>query len=499
MGKFLKNYYKYIFPLIIIYLVINIIKSVFNIYFLLILFGIILFSYKSNKRLFKKILYKTFLKSKLYKVNNKVTAAKKSLKGINNIIYQIENKVNIEMIKYEKFKIEKQLNTADYNVILFGSGSCGKTSLARALLKNIVGEISPTIGTTKQSNIYKINIPFLKRNINIIDTPGLFEASIEGERREEKTIKKASKSDLIIFVIDQDINRYELYLINQLSKIGKEIIIALNKCDLRSMNQNESIKTNLYKLIKEFSGNIKVIFTVASPQTIANIGSNPKKQEIIVDNLFNAIIDTLDKNGEELLADNILFQCNKLGLISKDIINRQRYTSSKKLINRYSWITSGVIFLTPLPEIHLLATSIINNQRKIKISKIYRANLTKERAAEHTKSIVKVLATLGAVKGGMNMFTNLLSTNFTTRFITKSVQSITAAWIIKLVGLAFVKYFEKNQSWGDGGIQEVVQNLYKINKREDMMKEFLKEALQKIKFKDKPLKNRLLPPNSQND
>jgi len=499
MNNFLKNYNKYIIPLLIIYLVTNIVKSVFNVYFLLIVLGITLFLYKTNKRLFKKILYKAIFKNKSYSFNNKVVAAKKTLKGINEITYQIENKVNVEMINYEKFKIEKQLNSSDYDVILFGAGSCGKTSLARGLLKSIVGETSPTIGTTKNSNIYKINIPFLKRNINIIDTPGLFEASIEGERREEKTIKKASKSDLIIFVIDQDLNKYELYLIKQLSKIGKSIIIALNKCDLRSKNQNESIKINIYNLINEFSRDTKIIFTVASPQTIASIGSKPIKKEIFVDNLFNAIIDILDRDGEELLADNILFQCNKLGLISKDIINKQRNTSSKKIINRYAWITSGVILITPLPGIDLLATSVVNIQMIIEISKIYGANITKERAIELTKSIVKVIATLGVVRGGMNMFTNLLSTNFTTRFITKSVQSITAAWIIRLVGLAFIQYFEKNQSWGDGGIQEIVQNLYELNKREDILKDFLKEALQKINIKDNSLNKKQLPPYSHFD
>ena len=499
MKNIFKNYNKYIIPLLIIYLLINIIKSVFNIYFLLILIGSIIFVYKTNKRLLKKILYKSFFRNKLFKVNNKVIAAKKSLKGINEIIQQIENKVNIKIINYEKFKIEKQLISADYNVILFGAGSSGKTSLARGLVKNMVGEISPAIGTTKKSNVYKINIPFLKRNINIIDTPGLFEASIEGERREERTIKKASKSDLIIFVIDQDLNKYELYLIQQLSKIGKSIIIALNKCDLRSRNQNESIKRNIYKLIDDFTRDTKIIFTIASPQTIANIGNNPKKQEISVDNLFNEIIEILDRDGEELLADNILFQCNKLGLISKDIINKQRNTSSKKIINRYAWITSGVIFITPLPGIDLLATSVINIQMIIEISKIYGANITKERAIELTKSIVKVIATLGVVRGGMNMFTNLLSINFTTRFITKSVQSITAAWIIRLVGLAFIQYFEKNQSWGDGGIQEIVQNLYEINKREDILKDFLKEALQKINLKENSLNKKQLPPYSQFD
>ena len=61
------------------------------------------------------------------------------------------------------------------------------------------------------------------------------------------------------------------------------------------------------------------------------------------------------------------------------------------------------------------------------------------------------------------------------------------------------QYFEKNQSWGDGGIQEIVQNLYEINKREDILKDFLKEALQKINLKENSLNKKQLPPYSQFD
>ena len=51
---FFKNYKKYIIPLLIIYLVINIAKSIFNIYFFLFLLGIFIFVYNNNKRLLKK-------------------------------------------------------------------------------------------------------------------------------------------------------------------------------------------------------------------------------------------------------------------------------------------------------------------------------------------------------------------------------------------------------------------------------------------------------------
>ena len=62
---------------------------------------------------------------------------------------KIKDKVKLELFNYEKNKLQSQLNTGDYNVILFGAGSSGKTSIARALLKNIIGKTSPTIGTTK--------------------------------------------------------------------------------------------------------------------------------------------------------------------------------------------------------------------------------------------------------------------------------------------------------------------------------------------------------------
>ena len=481
MITLIKKYYKYLTLIILLYFIISIIKSLFNIYTLfIIIFSLYLF-YKKDTKLFKKILYKTLFKNKISKFNNKFSAAKKSLNSISELKDQIDDEVNYEIINDQKIKIERQLRDSDYSVILFGAGSCGKTSIARSLLNSMVGDISPSFGTTTKISSYKIKIPSLKRKIKIIDTPGLFEASSNGQKREQKTIQEASKSDLIIFVIDQDLNKYELFLLKKFSQIGKSLIVALNKCDLRSNNQNEALFENIDNTVSKFSKNYEIIKTVAAPQSIPNIGRKPKSKKTSVDNLFNAIINVLDKNGEELLADNILFQCHKLGLISKNLINEQRKKSAKRLINKYGWITCGVVLITPIPAVEFIAASTINIQMVIEISKIYGVKLSKNKATELTKSLISVIATLGIVKGGMNIISNILSTNFTSTFISKSIQSITAAWIIRIVGLSFVKYFEQNQNWGDGGIQEVVENIYEINKRQEIMKNFINEAILKIK------------------
>ena len=495
MYNFLKKYHLYILTIVLVYLVTNIIKTIFNKYTFLLIIFILVYLYINNKRLFKKILYKIFYKNKPIRISDKFSAAKKSLKNIDEIKKDVNDKINAELINYEHQRIKNKLQAGNYNVILFGAGSCGKTSIAKALVNSMVGQTSALMGTTKKFITYKINIPYLKRKVNIIDTPGLFEASNIGEDRERKTIAKATQSDLIIFVIDQDLNKYELYLVEELSKIGKALIIALNKCDLRSTEQNFTIVKNIERLVSKFSNVPIIIETSASPELAEKYGKSTIKSNSNVDRLFSEIIETLEKNGEELLADNILFQCNKLGTLSKTVIEEQRKKTSLEIIKKYSWIASGVILITPLPAVDLIAASTINIQMIVEISKIYGYEITKKEAMKLAKSMISVFATMGIVKGGMNIISNLLSLNFTTIFISKTIQSITTAWIIRIAGHSFAKYFQQNQSWGDGGIEEVVQEFYEINKREDIMKKFIIEAVNRIKNNNFS-KNRKLPPYS---
>ena len=500
MYKFPFKNFRYFLYLLTLYLLFLLFNKIFNIYtfvFILIALSII---YIKNKRIFKKIVYKIIFKNNgRVSFKNKYKAAKNSLEGIEEINNKINDKVKAELFKYEKNKLEEQLKSGDYNVILFGAGSSGKTTIARALLKNIIGRTSPTIGTTKKINSYKIRIPILKRNINIIDTPGLFEASRAGEKREELTVIEASNSDLVLFVIDQDINKYELFLIKKLTELRKKIIIVLNKCDIRSEKQNNLIKENIISITSSENIQLPVVKTIASTKSLPNNLIDSLKTIPDVSNLFKKIIETLDEDGEELLADNILLKCNKLGLISKKVISEQRNTSANKVINKYTWITGGVILINPLPVIDFLTTTSVNVQMIIEISKIYNVVITKKEAIDLSKSLLTTLAKLGILKGGLSVITAALSANFTTIFISKSIQSITSCWLIRIVGLSIIEYFNNGQDWGDGGIQEVIEQVYKLNRREEILNQFIKEAIEKIRIKDDNQSQPKLSPFFQKD
>ena len=500
MYHFLFKNYRYLLILLFLYFLLTIFRNILNLYSVLIIVIILLIFYSKNKRLFKKIAYKILFKQQnSFSFRNKYGAAKNSLEAIDEINKKISNKIYGDLLKYEKIKLEKQFKYGDYNVILFGAGSSGKTSIARALLKNLIGKISPTIGTTKDITSYKIRIPILKRNINIIDTPGLFEAFREGQERENSTIMEASKSDLILFVIDQDINKYELYLIRELLNLKKKIIIVLNKCDLRSEKQNNIIRENIISITSTKHIKLSVIKTIASSKVFSNNLVNSLKITSDVSNLFKEIIETLDANGEELLADNILFRCNKLGLISKNVISEQRNLSANKVINKYTLITGGVILVNPLPVVDFITTTSVNVQMILEISKIYDFKITKKEAVELSKSLLTTLAKLGILKGGLSVITNALASNFTTIFISKSLQSITSCWLIKIVGLSIKKYFNNGKNWGDGGIQEVIEDIYKLNKREDILNNFIREAINNIRINEDPKSQRKLPPYLQSD
>ena len=500
MYPFLFKYYRYILILLFLYLLLSLFRYIFNFYSFLFLLIVLTFLYNKKRKLFKKIVYKIIFKNKhRFSVKSKYGAAKNSLKAIDTINKRISNKVDAELLKSEKNKLEKQFKYGDYNVALFGAGSSGKTSIARALLKNLIGKTSPTIGTTKEIKSYKIRMPVLKRNINIIDTPGLFEASKEGEQREKSTLIEASKADLILFVVDQDINKYEIYLIKELSDLKKKIIIVLNKCDIRSEKQNNIIRENIISITSKKNIQISVVKTIASTNSLPNNLTNTLKIIPDVSNLFRELIQTLDANGEELLADNILFRCNKLGLISKKVISEQRDSSANKVINKYTWITGGVILVNPLPAVDLITTTSVNVQMILEISKIYNARITKKEAVDLSKSLLTTLAKLGILKGGLNVITTALSSNFTTIIISKSIQSITSSWLIRIVGLSIKEYFNNGQKWGDGGIQEVIEDIYKLNKREEILNKFIKEAINKIKIKENNESQRKLPPFFQNE
>ena len=424
-------------------------------------------------------------------------AARKSLDSIEKLIELIQDKVTAEALKQKQELVQNELNRGDLIVVVFGTGSSGKTSLIRALLKKIIGDVGAAMGSTQKSKSYRLKLKGLNRAIQITDTPGILEAGSAGREREKKAIIRASKADLMIVVIDNDLRRTELEVLKYLSNIGKRVLIVINKIDLRGLEEERRIITLIQNKCSNFISPKDIVTTAASPQSIPKPGGNPIQPLPEINNLIKRMAHVLHEEGEELIADNILLQCRSLNIEGRQLLNKQRLLNAKKCIDRYCWISSGVVTVTALPGVDLLGAAAVNAQMVIEIAKAYEVKLTSSRAQELALSVGKTLAALGIVKGGVSIITSALTLNLPTIVISRVIQGVTAAWLTRVAGASFITYFEQDQNWGDGGIQEVVQLHYKLNKREKSLRKFIDKALKTV---IDPLTNsqlKKLPPNQK--
>ncbi len=428
---------------------------------------------------------------------SKKEAAGESLKSIDQLIKLINDKVKAKALQDEKNRVSLELDRGDIILVVFGIGSSGKTSLIRALLKRIVGKVSPEMGSTKAKESYRLKLKGLQRGIKIIDTPGILEAGREGRDREKNALLEARKSDLMLVVIESDLRSDETKTIRSLSKLGKRIILVLNKIDLRGENEEKRLIQILNSRCCDFIESKDIICTSASPQTIAIPGGKPYQPEPEINSLIRRLANILHEEGEELIADNILLQCSNLGKEGKKLLVKQRSISAKKCVDKYGWLSSGALILTPLPIIDMIAAAAVNAQMVIEIAKIYDVEITKERAKNLAISVGKTLVTMGLVQGGVSLISTTLSLSLPTLVVSKVIQGVSVAWLTRIAGASFITYFQQDQNWGDGGIQEVVEYHYNLNKRDEFFKSFIRRAYERVIDPLVEKKFKKLPPRSR--
>jgi uncharacterized protein len=242
-----------------------------------------------------------------------------------------------------------------------------------------------------------------------------------------------------------------------------------------------------------------VVPTSAAPQSIPQPGGRPLQPEAEVEALLRRMASLLHADGEELIADNLLLQSRQLGEASRRLLAGQRRSDAEMIVDRYMWIGAGVLAATPLPGLDLLGAAAVNAQMVVEIARLYGINLSRASAQELAVSVGRTLAALGLVKGGVGLLSAALSVTVPALVVSRALQAVSAAWLTRVAGSSFITYFERDQDWGDGGIQEVVQQHYNLSRRDGALRQFLEAALSRVveplRAKDPQLPPR--PPNRQ--
>lgn len=410
----------------------------------------------------------------------KSEAASSTLEAVRQQVSQIQDEVSRQALLSKSREIEANLARGEIQVVVFGTGSAGKTSLVNAVMGRMVGRVDAPMGTTTAGETYCLRLKGLERKILITDTPGILEAGVAGTEREQLARGLATEADLLLFVVDNDLRRSEYQPLRALAEIGKRSILVLNKTDLYTDEDKEAIVARLRERVRGFISTNDVVTISANPQAIELEEGEIAKPEAEILPLLRRMAAILRAEGEDLVADNILLQSMRLGEEARKLIDAQRRRQADKIVERFQWIGAGVVSVTPLPVVDLLATAAVNAQMVVEIGRVYGCELNMERGRELALSLAKTIAGLGIVKGALELFSAALQLNVATFIVGRAIQGVTAAYLTRIAGKSFIEYFRNDQDWGDGGMTEVVQRQFQLNKRDEFVKAFIQEAIAKV-------------------
>lgn len=410
----------------------------------------------------------------------KTEAAEETLKAVRRQVGQIQDEVARQALLLRSREIEANLSRGELLVVVFGTGSAGKTSLVNALIGRMVGKVDAPMGTTEVGETYCLKLKGISRQILITDTPGILEAGVAGTQREQLARQLATEADLLLFVVDNDLRQSEYNPLRALAEIGKRSLLILNKTDLYTEEDKETILARLRERVRGFIATLDVVAIAANPQTVELETGDTLQPDPDVMPLIRRMAAVLRAEGEDLVADNILLQSQRLGEEARRLLDAQRRRQAEKIVERFQWIGAGVIAVTPLPVVDLLATAAVNAQMVVEIGRVYGCDLNVERGRELALSLGKTLASLGIVQGAIQLLSTALQLSVAAYPIGKAIQGVTAAYLTRIAGKSFIEYFRHDQDWGDGGITEVVQRQFQLNRKDEFLKAFVQEAIARV-------------------
>ena len=202
-------------------------------------------------------------------------AARRNLAAIDQVLDRVRDEVQRQALRQERERIEAELQRGDLVLVVFGTGSAGKTSLIRALLKEVVGEVGAAMGSTEECVSYRLRLRDLSRGLRLVDTPGILEAGGDGRSRETIARRQAALADLLVLVVDGDLRASEMEVFTALASLGKRLLLVLNKCDLRGEAEEGRLLALLRRRCQGQIAPEDVVQASASPQSVPMPGGRP--------------------------------------------------------------------------------------------------------------------------------------------------------------------------------------------------------------------------------
>lgn len=375
-----------------------------------------------------------------------------------------------------------------FHVVVFGTGSAGKTSLINALLGRAVGKTEAVMGTTQKGEEHTHLVEGVDGVLVLTDTPGLSEIGEGGAFREAEARDLAARADLLLFVVDHDLVRSEYEPLIALARQGKRSIVVFNKRDRFPEADRQAILVKLRERLAGVVPREDIVAVAAAPRpTMLRVRGTDGSTATVLEpeppdlaDLQTRIALILEREGDSLRAGNLLLRAHLLTKSAREQRGRECRVKAEAVIDKFQWVTAGTVFVNPLPALELMATGAVQFQMVSEIAGAYGVELSTAHARAIGTQLIQTILKLGLVEAATSLVAGLFKSTFVGYAAGGALQATTMAYLTHISGHAVADYFEQGQSWGDGGIQAELIRVFDLNSRAEFLQEFARQAIDRV-------------------
>jgi small GTP-binding protein len=420
-----------------------------------------------------------------------IVAADLQAEKAEQVVSQVRDEEVQNRLRQEMAELRADRQARRFHVVVFGTGSAGKTSLINALLGRTVGRTEATIGTTKAGEAFTYELEDIDGSVFLTDTPGLSEIGDKGEGRESEARDLAARADLLLFVLDHDLIRSEFEPMAALARQGKRSIVALNKKDRLLDADREAILSKLRERLAGLIAPADVVAVSASPRPIpvriqgadGSITTVMEIEKPDIEALRDRIAAVLDREGDHLRAGNLLLRAHLINAEARDQLSKERDIRAQAVIDKFQWMIAGTVFANPIPALELMATGAVQYQMISELAAVYGVELSTAHVKMIGTQMIQMLLKTGLVEATTSLVAGLFKSSLVGYAAGGAVQAVSMAYLAHVSGHAFADYFRHGQSWGDGGMGAALIRQFDLNRRADFLQEFAQQAVGKLTSK----------------
>ncbi|WP_246540685.1 YcjF family protein [sulfur-oxidizing endosymbiont of Gigantopelta aegis] len=396
-----------------------------------------------------------------------------------------------ESLKDDFQQIEQMLEKIEHqhiHISVLGRVSVGKSSLLNALIGQEKFTTSPLHGETKNTEFSNWQ-EYEAGGVFFIDTPGINE--IEGEQRAKMAHEVATRSDIILFVLDGDMTDTEYQALKQVMSESRPVVLVLNKIDRYIKKEQQLLLSSLQQRVAGLV-DVENIITASARSTekhyilVDEQGNEKETTKIFppdVAELKNCLWSIIKGEGKTLAAINAsLFASDLSDQVSERIL-AVRKELAEKVIHTYCVSKGVAVAINPVPVADLMAAAIIDVTLVIHLAKLYGLPLSKTEAGELITTIASQMLLLLGTIWGIHFISSALKlgTGGLSTVLTASAQGAVAYYSTLVVGKAAQQYLRQGKSWGEAGPKVAVQSILDSLDRNSILKQAKGDIMSRLR------------------